>query len=176
MYDRPQLSWGVSWLEILNRATRRMRATLDLLRAVDRGADPEHPDGFDWWSADEQFRALATAVGEALGAPLEDIEGPESIQDAMFHGQANVPASVLRVEPGTFVTVTASNFGRLIAVRPEVAVHPAALTTMQRVFDAHGYVYVDATLQDTPYDGRTPLDTRTPTWWKRYFEYSAVAS
>ena len=153
-----------------------MRATLETLQALDRGSDPEQPDGFDWRAADTQFRSLASAVGAALGEPLRDIEGPESIQDAMFHGQALVPPSALRTDSATIVTVTASNFGRLIAVHPEEAVRPSALVVMQRVFEAHDYVYVDATLQAMPYDGQTPLDTRHPTWWTRYFEYSALAS
>ena len=151
-------------------------ADLVLLRSLDEGADPEQPDEFDWRAAEAQFRALLADLETALGAPLEDVEGPESIQDAMFHGQAVLPPVAVQPGASSPVILAASNFGRLIAVRPEAAVRPATLAAMQRVFGAHGYVYVDATLQDMPYDGRTRLDTRSPTWWKRYFEYSAQAS
>ena len=147
-------------------------ADLALLHALDAADDPESPPGFDWRRAEQSLRAMAHDLAGALGVPALDVEGPESVQDASFHGQVVLPAPALSPgQPGPAILCT-SNFGRLAAVRPERAVRPAELAAIRDVLARHGYVYVPASLQDAPYTGPTSLDAHdAPTWWTRYFEY-----
>jgi hypothetical protein len=146
-------------------------ATLATLRSLDDPRHTERPPGFDWRSADAQFRVMAAALAHALGVAGLEIEGVESIQDASFHGQVVLPPSAVSPgESGPAILCT-SNFGRLAAVRPEAAVEPSALEHIRSTLAAHGYVYVPAELQDAPYEGAAEVDAIEPTWWSRYFEY-----
>jgi hypothetical protein len=146
-------------------------ADLEMLRVLDDTEDTECPPGFDWHAADASFRAMATALATALGESALHVEGAESIQDASFHGEIRLPESLLNPGAASVALIATSNFGRLAAVRPEAAVRLAVLRTIRQLLTEHGYVYVPAALQDAPYDGRALLDSDTPTWWTRYFDY-----
>ena len=150
---------------------RHATADLELLHKLDDAEHTEQPPRFDWQAADASFRAMANDLATALAVSALDLEGVESIQDASFHGEIRLPESLLAPGADSPALVSASNFGRLAAVRREADVRPEVLGTIREVLAAHGYVYVPATLQDAPYDGRAALDSDAPTWWTRYFDY-----
>ena len=108
-------------------------ADLALLHALDESDVPESPPGFDWRRAEQGLRAMARDLAGALGVPALDVEGPESVQDASFHGQVVLPAPALSPgQPGPAILCT-SNFGRLAAVRPEGAVRRRPRPTRLRL-------------------------------------------
>ena len=141
-----------------------------LLEVHNRPGEWEQPFGFDRDMAERRFRALLPALEQLFGGPLRYEDGVY-IQDASFHAQVFVPPSTLRraLRPNEHAVVRFSNFGSLVAVWPEDAVEPAALTRLREVVTAAGYLYVPQPALDRPYTGGGGDSTWT--WWTRYFDW-----
>ena len=141
-----------------------------LLQIHDRPGEWEQPFSFVRDIAERRFRALVPALEQLLSGPLQFEDGVY-IQDASFHAQAFVPQAALRraLGPSECCVVRFSNFGDMVAVRPEDALQPAVLAKLCEALTAAGYLYVPQAALDHPYTGGGVNGIWT--WWDRYFDW-----
>jgi len=153
-----------------------------LLRSLD---DPERldaPRDYDHAATRARFDALVRRLDADFACHcLVDRE----VGAASRHGSIVVPAAALSGR--TRITLTVSNFGRMVAATsadpntPQVGAAPALVTPrhmahIEAALLGCGYALVPDHILAAPYDGvhhalgRYTVEDE-PTWWLRFFDY-----
>jgi hypothetical protein len=136
-----------------------------LLREYDDSTHWEYPPSFDYRAATIRFKKFADELSATLGVPLTTETG-SYIQDASFHSQLLVPLA-----GGRNTLIRFSNFGNMVTISEDEPAPEEMLSTIKRLFDRYGYVYVPASVLEQPYRGSNPGVTGIDTWWIRYFDW-----
>ena len=143
-----------------------------LLEQHDDPGNWEAPPGFDPDRAVARFNAFVRELEALLGERLaSETEG--WIQDASFHSQVFLPASIRAVPagPSEVTPLRFSRFGDMVASGAERDLKPEALSQIRRLLEAHGYTVVPVAYLHRPYTGRNPGVTGIESWWVRYFDW-----
>jgi hypothetical protein len=137
---------------------------LESLKKLDSSAHPEAPDVFDRGEAEATFLMLADHLRSLF--PSVSAESGAAIQDASFHGQI-----VLR-RGDSYVSIRASNFGRLVTMVDEDSVlRDVEVSFVRAAFGRFRYVYVPHALLAAKYDGACRGVSGFRDYFGRFFDY-----
>ncbi|HBE71074.1 MAG TPA: hypothetical protein DDW52_23250 [Planctomycetaceae bacterium] len=141
---------------------------MNIVDCLETNDDPErweYPLGFDYQAEQRRFHEFAAAFSAAFSITSK-IETGACIQDASFHSQLIFSVGLARSHSLRF-----SNFGSFVTVNDDEDVPNKMLSTILKLADQFGYIYIPYRYLDADYTGSNPGVTGIDSWWVRYFDY-----